>query len=315
MRFIKITLTLALFCTVTFAQQKDCKKASTNMERLVCSNAELSGMDKKTEELYNRIKASYGVTNEGRIIDIYDKMNCTDTKCLEKLHKAQDNVITDQEEFESKKKSCTDIECLKRLYKAHISVLAKKADAAEAEAKARELEKKVIEVKEKEKEEETTRNLIIAALIGLFLLVCYIIAFVKLKRGDNIVPVAGWFDLILMFLAVILIPVGAVGVANSKDYFVLALVVGILCFLGSIAFSIVKNKGNPFNIIVSIFAKLFLALVSIIILILANWAIKFNREQANKGNIGRWEEATRQTAVVAAGVGIFTCLSLGLIKR
>jgi uncharacterized protein len=315
MRFIKITLTLALLCTVIFAQQKDCKKASTNMERLVCSNAELSGMDKKIEELYNRIKASYGVTNEGRIIDIYDKMNCTDSKCLEKLHKAQDNVITDQEEFESKKKSCTDIECLKRLYKAYIPVLAKKAEAAEAEAKARELEKKVYEEKSKAKEKEITRNLIIAALIGLFLLVCYIIAFVKLKRGDNIVPVAGWFDIILMFLAVILIPVGAVAVANSKDYFVLALVVGSLCFLGSIAFSIVKNKGNPFNIIVSIFAKLFLVFISLIIITLIKFAIKANRSQADKGQIGRWEEGAKNTAALTAGVGMLTFLSLGLIKR
>ena len=100
-------------------------------------------------------------------------------------------------------------------------------------------------------------------LLGLliFSFICYIIAMIKV-RNNSMIVIANWYDftlLVLPFISLVL----ALVMSNNKNPAVpiVILVFGGLCLCGSFLYSFIANKGNAFNIIVSIFAKLFVLLI------------------------------------------------------
>jgi hypothetical protein len=104
----------------------------------------------------------------------------------------------------------------------------------------------------------------------VFCLICYIIAMVRTRKG-KMITIVNWYDFTLLFSPFILWLI-AIGWYSNKnaDSGVLPIVlfiVGGLCFTGSMVWSIIANKGSVFNMIVSIFAKLFVVMIIWVIIL------------------------------------------------
>ena len=111
--------------------------------------------------------------------------------------------------------------------------------------------------------------LILWIIILAVLLICYIIARVKSKRGDLVIT-ANIFDKILIILSPILFFVAwCIGFDHELiPLQIILLVLSGLMLMGSILFSIFANLGNIFHIIISILAKIFIFVFTNFLLLL-----------------------------------------------
>ena len=88
-----------------------------------------------------------------------------------------------------------------------------------------------------------------------FCVICLIIAAIMSYKG-KVVLFANATDKILMFLIVICLLIGGLIENSANNVAILLYVVAGVCFLFSAYYSITKNKGNTFGIIITIFAKI-----------------------------------------------------------
>lgn len=111
--------------------------------------------------------------------------------------------------------------------------------------------------------------LILWIIILVVLLICYIIARVKSKRGDLVIT-ANIFDKILIIVSPILFFIAwCIGFDHELTPLqIILLVLSGLMLIGSILFSIFANLGNIFHIIISILAKIFLFIFTNFLLLL-----------------------------------------------
>ena len=78
------------------------------------------------------------------------------------------------------------------------------------------------------------------------------------------VVIAYWLDftlLILPFISIFLACLFLIFNVENTLVPLIILILGGLCLCGSIVYSIIANKGNVFNMIVSIFAKIFVLII------------------------------------------------------
>jgi len=73
---------------MTVTPSFNCSKASTNVEKIICSSVELAGYDKKMAELYSQLKDSY----------------------------SEEDIKTFQKDFIKKRNACSTVECITELY-------------------------------------------------------------------------------------------------------------------------------------------------------------------------------------------------------
>lgn len=112
-------------------------------------------------------------------------------------------------------------------------------------------------------------SLIITSLVLLALLVFYIIAKVKSKKGILVLTANGW-DMALLLACPIAIFVawcwGFDQPLNTAQ--MVCLVIAGFCMVGTIIMSIVHNSGRVMCIVISILAKLFIVWLTIFVLLL-----------------------------------------------
>ena len=106
-------------------------------------------------------------------------------------------------------------------------------------------------------------------VILVILLICYIVARVKSKKGDLVIT-ANIFDKILIIVSPILFFVAwCIGFDHELTPLqIILLVLSGLMLIGSILFSIFANLGNVFHIIISILAKIFIFIFTNFLLLL-----------------------------------------------
>lgn len=108
-------------------------------------------------------------------------------------------------------------------------------------------------------------NLILLGCGALILLVCYIIARIKSKRGSMVLTVNRWDMTLLLAGPVIFVLgwcLGSIQFFNTIRIILFSL--AGLCLLGSIIFSIVANKESVWKVICSVLAKIFLAALTVL---------------------------------------------------
>jgi hypothetical protein len=108
-------------------------------------------------------------------------------------------------------------------------------------------------------------NLILLVGTALLLLVCYIIARVKSKRGSMVLTVNRWDMTLLLAGPVIFVLgwcLGSIQILNTIRIILFSL--AGLCLLGSIVFSIVANKESVWKVLCSVLAKLFIAILTVV---------------------------------------------------
>ena len=115
--------------------------------------------------------------------------------------------------------------------------------------------------------ENTT--LIITGIALAILLVFYIIAKVKSKKGALILTANGWDMTMLLTCPV------AICVASCWDFNhplntaqIVCLVIAGLCLVGTFIMSVVHNQGKFMNVLISILAKLFIVWLTIFVIFL-----------------------------------------------
>lgn len=124
-------------------------------------------------------------------------------------------------------------------------------------------------------------------IIGLIILICYIVALIKTRKG-TMTTIANWYDFSLL-CASFVIPCLCVflGGQDSDGFSNLAIggfVVGGLCFLGSIAYSIKENRDNYFHALLSIMAKLFIVGIVLILLFLSFFGGRKTKKKVRRAN-------------------------------
>lgn len=112
-------------------------------------------------------------------------------------------------------------------------------------------------------------GLILWVVVLVILLICYIIARVRSKRGDLVIT-ANIFDKILIIVSPILFFIAwCIGFDHELTPLqIILLVLSGLMLIGSILFSIFANLGNIFHIIISILAKIFIFIFTNFLLLL-----------------------------------------------
>ena len=108
-------------------------------------------------------------------------------------------------------------------------------------------------------------NLILIGCGALILLVCYIIARVKSKRGSMVLTVNRWDMTLLLAGPVIFVLgwcLGSIQFFNTIRIILFSL--AGLCLLGSLVFSIVANKESVWKVLCSVLAKVFIAVLTVI---------------------------------------------------
>lgn len=112
-------------------------------------------------------------------------------------------------------------------------------------------------------------NLIIVGTVFLVLLVFYIIARVKSNRGDLVLTANGWDMTLLLACPIAIFIAWCCGFDHPLNTAqTICLVIAGLCFVGTAIMSIVHNKGEFMYILISIFAKLFIVWLTLIIILL-----------------------------------------------
>lgn len=114
-----------------------------------------------------------------------------------------------------------------------------------------------------------TTTLIIMGVAFVVLLVFYIIAKIKSKKGELVLTANGWDMAMLLACPV------AIFIASCWNFDhplntaqIVCLVIAGLCLIGTIIMSIVHNLGNFMNIMISILAKLFVIWLTMIVIAL-----------------------------------------------
>lgn len=99
-RFILLILVLTLTPVMATAASFDCRKATTNVEKLICADAELSLMDDELTERY---------------------------QFLRKQNNANANVVTSQRRWLAERNTCSDSSCLQGSYRHRLDELRRAA--------------------------------------------------------------------------------------------------------------------------------------------------------------------------------------------
>lgn len=122
---------------------------------------------------------------------------------------------------------------------------------------------------------KTKLTFYVYAFVGFLVLtlVCYIIALIKTHKGQ-MTTIVNWYDFALL-VGSFSFPIIAFFINEDKEnnnVIIGGIVIGGLCFLGSLVWSVIANKDNYFHAFVSVFAKIFIvsAMIIIIILLMAN---------------------------------------------
>lgn len=116
---------------------------------------------------------------------------------------------------------------------------------------------------------ESNQNFIIAGIVFLVLLVFYIIAKVKSKRGQLVLTANGWDMAMLLACPVAIFVAWCWGFDNPLNTAqIVCLSIAGACFLGTAIMSIVHNQGNVMGMIISILAKLFIVWLTLMIILL-----------------------------------------------
>jgi uncharacterized protein len=136
----KLLLLLGLLITSLFSASFDCKKAKTDVEKLVCSNEELSKLDDKLQESYSILR-TYLTFEEDYTCGKHKEISFGDTYTCEmdKHLRLDDELIETYETFIAKNKNelkkqrewlkqtnlCKDRDCVKQAYETRIDELNK----------------------------------------------------------------------------------------------------------------------------------------------------------------------------------------------
>ncbi len=159
-----------------------------------------------------------------------------------------------------------------------------------------------------EQEETSDYTGIKRTLIGLLIIsfICYVIAMVKARKGTMVV-IANWYDFALLVSPLVLFIIAGIFAMFDKNTAALVFfIIGLLSFCGSMVYSIIANKGNFFNMIISIFAKVFVLLISIIVL-------EYVFRGKNKDN--NWYDDMKHDARTVAAIGIAGFLIFSLVHN
>jgi uncharacterized protein len=127
----KILLLLTLTTTLLFSASFDCTKAKTDVEKLICSNEELSQLDDKLQESYNILR-TYLTFEEDYTCGKHKEISFSDTYTCEmdKHLRLDDKLIETYKTFIAKNKNelkkqrewlkqtnlCKDRDCVKQAY-------------------------------------------------------------------------------------------------------------------------------------------------------------------------------------------------------
>ena len=153
-------------------------------------------------------------------------------------------------------------------------------------------------------------------LLG-FLLLNYIIALVKSHKG-TIVAISNWFDLFLLlvpilgFFALMFFTQENNQEHNNKVFLYYGIISGI-AMLGTLIFSIISNRDNFINIFISFFSKLFVMLISIIMIF-----VIFGGSNSKKD--GRYSDGTKGNShtkwkIILASIAGYLIFSLVSNKK
>ena len=116
---------------------------------------------------------------------------------------------------------------------------------------------------------DTSTTLIIAGVAFLVLLIFYIIAKVKLNRGDLVLTANGWDMAMLLACPVAIFIAWCWGFDHPLNTAqTICIVIASLCFVGTAIMSIVHNEGDFMNILISVLAKLFIVWLTLMIILL-----------------------------------------------
>lgn len=141
----------------------------------------------------------------------------------------------------------------------------------------------------------------------IFSFICYIIAMIK-ARNNSMIVIANWYDFTLLVFPFISLFLAFITANNENPAVpIVILIIGGLCFCGSIVYSFIANKGNAFNIIVSIFAKLFVLLIVVLSLLY----IFRGKNKENSMYQDMKHDAKTVAAIGIAGFLIFSLISHG----
>ena len=128
---------------------------------------------------------------------------------------------------------------------------------------------KPIEVENNKKPNSPTFYAFIGVLV--FALICYIIALIKTHKGE-MTTIVNWYDFALL-AGSFSIPVIAFIIDREDEKIMTgSIIIGGLCLLGSLVWSVIANKDNYFHAFLSVFAKIFIvsAMILIAILLISN---------------------------------------------
>lgn len=146
------------------------------------------------------------------------------------------------------------------------------------------------------------------------LFIAYIIALVK-SRNNRMVAIAGWKDLVLLTVPLIgfvfVMLFGSSKELSEEDKQLILIsyaVVSSIALIWSFILSITANKGNVFNIIISILAKMFVILIIILLIF-----VIFGGSGSKKD--GRFKDGTKgnqhtKWKLLIAGIASFTIFTL-----
>jgi len=113
------------------------------------------------------------------------------------------------------------------------------------------------------------------------LLIAYIVAIVRTRKG-LMYTFANWWDFIILMVAALCLSISLLnifgGEATSTQWIIFS--VGIIAFAGSLFMSIKINQGNGLNIAISICAKLFVFVIIALIVVL--WLLGHFWQKANE---------------------------------
>ena len=111
--------------------------------------------------------------------------------------------------------------------------------------------------------------LYVSLAVFLVLLVFYIIALKKSKKGDLVLTANGW-DMVMLLLCPLTIFVawcmGFDHLLNTAQ--IIFLSIAALCFLGTCIMSVVHNSGHFMGIVISVLAKVFIVLLTLVALLI-----------------------------------------------
>jgi uncharacterized protein len=107
------TLTLLLLPISAYAVSFDCSKASTSVEKLICSNPVLGKLDDVMSQNYNSMSAANigeGAKKELRATQkswLKERNSCLDRACLEQLYRKRLDEVCDYPVLEGAHPECT----------------------------------------------------------------------------------------------------------------------------------------------------------------------------------------------------------------